>query len=185
MSQSSLDALPGVTATPDAATRDYVFNHTMLRVRDPRAALDFYTRVLGFTLVRKLDFEQAKFSLYFLVLIADRSQIPGGDGPDGDGPDADAQRKQWLAQQRGVLELTHNWGTENQPDFRYHDGNGEPRGFGHICISAPDVRAICARLEALGVPFQKRLSDGSMREIAFARDPDGYWVELIQPGPLA
>jgi lactoylglutathione lyase len=38
----------------------------------------------------------------------------------------------------------------------------------------------CARLEKLGVPFQKKLSEGSMRTIAFALDPDGYWVELIE-----
>jgi len=39
-------------------------------------------------------------------------------------------------------------------------------------------------MEAMGVPFQKKLSDGSMREIAFIKDPDGYWIELIQPLPL-
>jgi lactoylglutathione lyase len=36
----------------------------------------------------------------------------------------------------------------------------------------------------LGVAFQKRLSDGQMRDIAFIKDPDGYWIELIQPTPL-
>ena len=34
-----------------------------------------------------------------------------------------------------VLELTHNHGTENQEDFKYHNGNdddaGQGRGFGH------------------------------------------------------
>ncbi len=28
--------------------------------------------------------------------------------------------------------------------------------------------------------FQKRLTDGRMRGIAFIKDPDGYWVEIIQ-----
>jgi lactoylglutathione lyase len=42
-----------------------------------------------------------------------------------------------------------------------------------------DVAAFCAGLEAAGVRFQKRLSDGRMRHIAFALDPDGYWVEIL------
>ena len=172
--RAELAAVHGVAAIRDAATAGFVFNHTMLRIKDPRASLDFYTRVLGFSLARKVDFEQAKFSLYFLVL----AEID-------DLPDGDEERRQWLARQRGVLELTHNHGTESQPGPVYHDGNSEPRGFGHICVSVPDVRAACARMEAMGVPFQKKLSDGSMREIAFIKDPDGYWIELIQPLPLA
>jgi len=45
----------------------------------------------------------------------------------------------------------------------------------------PDVEAACARFERLGVPFQKRLTDGRMKDIAFIKDPDGYWVEILQP----
>lgn len=162
------------TQVRDPATQGYVFNHTMLRVKDPKVSLDFYTRVLGFTLVRTVHFEEAKFSLYFLVLVDDPGVIPEGD----------AERKEWLARQRGVLELTHNHGTETQEGPVYHDGNSEPRGFGHICVSVPDVVAACARFEQLGVPFQKRLTDGRMRDIAFIKDPDGYWVEIIQPTTL-
>ena len=65
MSLHDLHALPGVTATPDAATANFVFNHTMLRVKDIEKSLDFYTRVLGFSLVDKRDFPEAAFSLYF------------------------------------------------------------------------------------------------------------------------
>ncbi|MEI2431259.1 MULTISPECIES: lactoylglutathione lyase [Lysobacter] len=169
--QNELNAVPGVTAQPEAATRDFVFNHTMLRIKDPAASLDFYTRVLGFTLVRKRDFIDAKFSLYFLVLVNDPSQIPAEEPARG----------QWLLSQRGVLELTHNHGTENDADFAYHHGNSDPRGFGHICVSVPDVEAACARFEQLGVAFQKRLTDGRMKDIAFIKDPDGYWVEILQP----
>lgn len=169
--QNELDAVPGVTANPEAATRDFVFNHTMLRIKDPQASLDFYTRVLGFTLVRKRDFAEAQFSLYFLVLVNDPAQIPAEEPARG----------QWLLSQRGVLELTHNHGTESDADFAYHHGNSEPRGFGHICVSVPDVEAACARFEQLGVAFQKRLTDGRMKDIAFIKDPDGYWVEILQP----
>ena len=34
MSLHELDTFPGVTAQPDAATANFVFNHTMLRVKD-------------------------------------------------------------------------------------------------------------------------------------------------------
>ena len=138
--QAQLDAIPGVTADRDDATVGFVFNHTMLRVKDIARSLDFYTRVLGFTLVRRRDFDEAKFSLYFLVLVDDPSVIP----------DEEPARGEWLLSQRGVLELTHNHGTENDPAFSYHDGNSEPRGFGHICLSVPDVEAACARFEATG-----------------------------------
>ena len=75
----------------------------------------------------------------------------------------------------GVLELTHNHGTESDPNFKgYVSGNSDPgRGFGHIAVSVPDIEKACARLEGMGVPFKKRLTDGTMRNIAFALDPDG------------
>ncbi len=41
---------------------------------------------------------------------------------------------------------------------------------------------MCAEMEAKGVPFHKRPQDGTMRGIAFAIDPSGYRVELIQRG---
>lgn len=75
----------------------------------------------------------------------------------------------------GILELTHNHGTETDAGFAgYASGNSDPgRGFGHIAISVPDIHAACTRLESLGVPFKKKLTDGKMKNIAFALDPDG------------
>ena len=164
---ATLASVPGVSAR-DAATQGFVFNHTMLRVKDAKASLDFYTRVLGFSLVRRSDFPEAAFSLYFLAIV-DPADIP----------DDDAARKVWVAGLQGVLELTHNHGTENQDGPVYHDGNSDPRGFGHICVSVPELETACVRFEQLGVPFQKRLQDGRMKHIAFIKDPDGYWVEII------
>ena len=34
-------------AEPDSSTKDFIFQQTMLRVKDPKASLDFYTRVMG------------------------------------------------------------------------------------------------------------------------------------------
>lgn len=76
----------------------------------------------------------------------------------------------------GVLELTHNHGTETDANFQgYASGNSEPgKGFGHIAITVDDVEKACDRFEKLGVAFKKRPSDGKMRHIAFILDPDGY-----------
>lgn len=75
----------------------------------------------------------------------------------------------------GVLELTHNHGTESDPSFTgYASGNSDPgRGFGHIAVSVDDVEKACERFESLGVQFKKKPSDGKMRHIAFILDPDG------------
>jgi lactoylglutathione lyase len=169
MSLQSIQHQPGVAPRPAAETTGFVFNHTMLRVKDVVKSLDFYTRVLGFRLIDQRDFAEAQFSLYFLALLPDAVQIP----------DDDAQRRVWMAGIPGVLELTHNHGTEQQDGPVYHDGNSDPRGFGHICVSVPELESACQRFEDLGVPFQKRLTDGRMKNIAFIKDPDGYWVEII------
>ena len=169
MNLDTLRQQPGVATQPPAETTGFVFNHTMLRVKDIAASLDFYTRVLGFRLIDQRDFPEAEFSLYFLAYVPEGTQVP----------EDDAQRRLWMAGIPGVLELTHNHGTETQNGPLYHDGNSEPRGFGHICVSVPELEAACARFEALDVPFQKRLHDGRMKNLAFIKDPDGYWVEII------
>ena len=148
-------------------------NHCMLRVRDPDASLNFYTEVLGARLIEKFDFENMGFSLYFLGFDA---------GLEGDIPDDRGERIKWLANQSGLLELTHNYGTESDNDFEgYHNGNSPPQGFGHICVSVPDVYAACERFEKLGIEFVKRPDDGSMKGLAFIKDPDGYWIEIFSP----
>ena len=163
---------PGLCDSPDGETRDYLFNQTMLRIKEPTRSLDFYTRVLGMRLVRKIDFPEMQFSLYFLGYLSDEEA--------GQVPADDAKRLTYTFGREAMLELTHNWGTEDDPDFAYHDGNAQPQGFGHIGITVPDVYAAAERFEKLGVEFVKRPDDGKMKGLAFIKDPDGYWIEILQ-----
>lgn len=163
----------GVCLNPDVETKGYVFNHTMLRVRDPKTSLDFYTRILGMKLIRKVDFADWKFSLYFLAYVPEGTLVPEGIGADN---------AKYVNSRESVLELTHNWGTEEHSETPYHNGNTEPRGFGHICVTVPDIKAACIRFEKMNVPFQKKLGEGGMKNIAFIKDPDNYWIEIVQPG---
>ncbi len=154
-------------------TEGYVFNQTMLRIKDPERSMDFYTRIMGMRLVRKLDFPEMKFTLYFLGYLDDRqaNQIPVDDD----------HRTTYIFGREAMLELTHNWGTEDDKDFQYHNGNDKPQGFGHIGIAVPDVYAATERFEHLGVSFVKKPDDGKMKGLAFIQDPDGYWIEILQP----
>ena len=72
-----------------------------------------------------------------------------------------------------VLELTHNWETNS-----YEMGTA----FGHIAIGVEDAYAACEAITAKGgnvVRPAGPMQHGST-VIAFAKDPDGYMVELIQ-----
>ncbi|MFQ6004869.1 MAG: lactoylglutathione lyase [Woeseia sp.] len=164
-----------ISSNPD--TNEFVFNQTMLRIRDPDKSVEFYTRVLGMTLIRQLDFPEMKFSLFFLGYVTPQ------DDPIPDDP---VERTAYAFRQKALLELTHNWGTESDENFDgYHDGNADPRGFGHIGLSVPDVNRACNRFESLGVEFVKRPDDGKMKGLAFIKDPDGYWIEILEPNSLA
>ena len=154
-------------------TAGYVMNQTMLRIKDPEVTVAFYTDVLGMRLLDRYDFEDMEFSLYFMGY------------SDAQLPEDPAERARWVFAQPALGEFTHNWGTESEADFAYHNGNDDPRGFGHIGISVPDVYAACERLEGLGVEFVKRPDDGSMKGLAFIRDPDGYWIEILSSDGLA
>jgi lactoylglutathione lyase len=152
------------------STGRYILSQTMLRIRDPKRSLPFYQDILGMTLLDRFDFPEMEFSLYFLAYL--RSE----DGPLPDNPVA---RAEFTFNQKAAIELTYNWGAPS-PDFTgYHNGNTEPRGFGHIGITVPDVDAACARFDALGVEFVKRPNDGKMKGLAFIKDPDGYWIEIL------
>lgn len=75
----------------------------------------------------------------------------------------------------GLIELTHNYGSEDDPSFKIENGNKDPyKGFGHVAISVDNIQAACQRLEDAGYKFQKKLTDGRMKSIAFALDPGRY-----------
>lgn len=160
-----------------AETEGFVLNQTMIRIKDPVRSLDFYQQVLGMALYQRVDFAEMSFSLYFLGYLSNHSGQSLPEDP--------VARSEFTFQQSALLELTHNWGTENDDSFKgYHDGNTDPRGFGHIGITVPDVDAACERFEQLGVEFVKRPHDGSMKGLAFIKDPDGYWIEILNAASI-
>ena len=159
----------------DSATTGFVMNQTMLRIKDPKISVEFYSKILGMTLLDSYKFPSMKFSLYFMGYLEKDESIP----------DDRAERSEWLFSRPALVELTHNWGTESDSEFSgYHDGNQEPQGFGHIGISVPNVYEACKRFDELGVEFVKRPDDGSMKGLAFIKDPDGYWIEILTPRGL-
>ncbi|KAL0070062.1 Lactoylglutathione lyase [Marasmius tenuissimus] len=159
----------------------------MLRVKDANASLDFYTRIIGMNLLtgtkphlnlgnhaetfwvieKKFD----DFTLYFLAFDTENKF---------DSLSKEEKEKE-VFQREGILELTHNHGTESDSEFKgYSSGNSEPgKGFGHIAITVQDIEKACERFEQLGVTFKKKLTDGKMKNIAFLLDPDGYWIEVV------
>jgi lactoylglutathione lyase len=68
--------------------------------------------------------------------------------------------------------------------FKYHDGNAQPQGFGHICFSVPHLDTAIKWFDENGVPYVKRPDQGKMKDIAFIRDPDGYWIEILESARL-
>lgn len=141
----------------------YRFNHSMIRVKDPERSIEYY-KFLGMSLINKLEFPDAKFTNYFMAY---------------DQPKSESHGQHWTSRE-GVVELTHNYGTENDPNYKVCNGNKDHgKGFGHLCVSVDNIQAACKRLSDAGYKFQKRLEDGRMRNIAFALDPDEYWVEII------
>ncbi len=72
-----------------------------------------------------------------------------------------------------ALELTYNYGVSS-----YELGTG----YGHLAVGTADIRAACDRVRAAGGQITRE--PGPMKHgttvIAFATDPDGYKIELIE-----
>ena len=137
-------------------------HHTAIRVKEPQRSIQFY-QSLGMRQINHLSLPDINLDLYFLAF---------------SGPAA-----HW-GDQEGVLELLHNNGSEDDPEFKVASGNEEEgKGFGHIGISVDNLEAVCQQLQNAGHKFQKRPTDDGNPNIAFVLDPDGYWVELIRQKP--
>ena len=128
--------------------------HTMVRVKDLDASLDFYCGKLGLTEVRRRVDDKNKFTLVFLA-------APGDGGLVAQGP---------ATRQAPLVELTYNWNTEDY---------GEARYFGHLAYEVDDIYATCERLSKAGVTINRPPRDGMM---AFVRSPDKQSIELLQKG---
>jgi lactoylglutathione lyase len=107
--------------------------HTMVRVKDLDASLDFYCGKFGLQEVRRMDNEAGRYTLVFLAA----------------SEDVDAGK----AQSAPLVELTYNWDTED-----YAGG----RNFGHLAYEVDDIYALCASLQEKGVVINRPPRDGRM-----------------------
>ena len=107
--------------------------HTMVRVRDLEASLDFYCDKLGLAQVSRMDNEAGRFTLVFLA------------APD----DMELARER----RAPLVELTWNWDDEG-----YTGG----RNFGHLAYAVDDIYAACRRLMDGGVTINRPPRDGRM-----------------------
>jgi len=129
--------------------------HTMLRVRDLNAALDFYCNKLGLKEIRRRDDDKGRYTNVFLAAADDTTLVADSRQAGRDAP---------------LVELTYNW---DQEDY------GEARYFGHLAYEVDDIYALCERLMQAGVTINRPPRDGVM---AFIRSPDRHSIELLQKG---
>jgi len=106
--------------------------HTMVRVADLDAALDFYCAKLGLKEIRRIENEKGRFTLVFLAAPDDVAQA-GDNSP--------------------MVELTWNWDTETY---------GGGRNFGHLAYAVKDIYLLCERLMQAGIVITRPPRDGHM-----------------------
>ena len=107
--------------------------HTMVRVSDERASLDFYCNKLGMVEIRRYDSEAGRFTNIFLAAPGDADTAADTKAP--------------------VLELTYNWDPEDYPGGR---------NFGHLAFETDDIYALCQQLQDGGVTINRPPRDGRM-----------------------
>jgi lactoylglutathione lyase len=109
------------------------FLHTMIRVSDVDASLDFYCNKLGLIEFSRKDYEKGRFTLIFLCAPEDKNL-------------AEQNRKP-------LIELTFNWDKEE-----YTGG----RNFGHLAFRVDNIYEICQKLQDNGVVINRPPRDGHM-----------------------
>jgi lactoylglutathione lyase len=107
--------------------------HTMIRVGNLDAALDFFCVKLGLIEMYRVDNDAGKFTLVFLA------------APD----DIELARER----KAPLVELTYNW-----DEAEYGGG----RNFGHLAYRVDDIYAACQRLMDGGVMINRPPRDGRM-----------------------
>ena len=107
--------------------------HTMVRVSDIEASLDFYCNKMGMVETRRIDNEKGRFTLIFLAASDDKESGEQNKAP--------------------LLELTHNWDPET------YDGG---RNFGHLAYRVEDIYALCQHLMDMGYTINRPPRDGHM-----------------------
>lgn len=107
--------------------------HSMIRVGDLDAALDFFVGKLGMVQISRRDNEAGRFSLIFLA------------GPD------DIERAK--TDGAPMVELTYNW------DEKEYGGG---RNFGHLAFEVDDIYALCQSLMDKGVTINRPPREGRM-----------------------
>ncbi len=122
-----------LAATTDRENTDMRYLHTMVRVRDLEASLDFYCNKLGLIEVRRSESEAGRYTLVFLAAAKDAEQAKETQAP--------------------LVELTYNWDPET-----YTGG----RNFGHLAYRVDDIYATCQTLMDAGVTINRPPRDGRM-----------------------
>lgn len=107
--------------------------HTMLRVSDLDAALDFFCDKLGLVEMSRHEVEKGRFTLVFLAAPDDVERAEQTKSP--------------------MVELTWNWDPETLD---------EGRNFGHLAYRVDDIYATCERLQDAGVTINRPPRDGYM-----------------------
>ena len=107
--------------------------HTMVRVRDLDASLDFYCNKLGLVEASRFDNPAGRFTLVFLCAPDDLERAKDERTP--------------------TVELTYNWDAED-----YQGG----RNFGHLAYQVDDIYALCQKLIDGGVTLNRPPRDGHM-----------------------
>lgn len=110
------------------------FLHTMVRIKDVDASLDFYINKLGMVETRRKEVEAGRFTLIFLAAPQD---------------EATAQE-----QQAPELELTYNWDPEADFD--------SSRNFGHLAYRVDNIYELCQKLMDAGVTINRPPREGRM-----------------------